>query len=799
MTGHSPRRPPLQTAQFRRLYSGSAAPSPTEPQPEVKQPTRTLPFQCPGCGALSQTSVSDAAGYFDVSRGPVQKYLGLLEPRNKHKRKSLDTDGVVRQALQSVDVEALKAQGIDLEGLLPAQPADPPPPAPQQAPHPPVCDRCHNLIHHSAGTSIFHPNVESLRDTIEESPFKHNHVYHILDAADFPMSLLPRLSSLLDITLRTQNRRSKAVNYSRGRLIEMSFVITRSDLLAPKKEQVDALMPYLTEVLRDALGRLGGRVRLGNVHCVSAKSSWWTRELKENIWKRGGAGWLVGKANVGKSQLFEAIYPKGRMKAGASKREISVNVFPAGHDLPDPGSVVEPVAETTTETSPATAIDTEATTETATEPTADPPLEATEGSPKTEPGAHEPNAFLSTSPDPSAADYTLLPPAQPETNYPVMPVVSSLPGTTASPIRVPFGSGRGELIDLPGLARSDLETHVQEAHRSGLLLSSRFAPEQHSLIPGKSLLLGGFIRLTPRNLPADGDHDLVFLAYAFTPIKSHATSTDKAIAVQTEAEGAPNVRNIAVPGTGATIKHAGAFQVRYDITRARTGPLTRKNAVNLKVESLPYRVLGIDILIEGCGWVELVVQVRTKQLNSTAWRRKPRPAAADSPAPPERLSASPDAPFFTEEEKSSGSDTDDTNSRPEPVNSIKNERKQTVHEPSETETENPKEEEKPQDPWAAFEAQVLGDSTPKPTPKSKGKASKAKAKQTKTEEEDLNWPVIDVYTPEGRFIGYRKPMNAYMLCKPKGPATKRPRKSMKGVKKEMKKMRREKEKGAGKP
>ena len=37
-------------------------------------------------------------------------------------------------------------------------------------------------------------------------------------------------------------------------------------------------------------------------------------------------------------------------------------------------------------------------------------------------------------------DASLLPPAQPETAYPQMPLVSSLPGTTASPIRVPCAS-----------------------------------------------------------------------------------------------------------------------------------------------------------------------------------------------------------------------------------------------------------------------------------------------------------------------------------------------------------------------
>jgi hypothetical protein len=569
-----------------------------------------------------------------------------------------DADQIVKEALKSVDVDALAQQGINLTALLPER-------APQTgaepaADTPPLCDRCHNLVHHSTGNSIYHPSIESLRDTIEESPYKHNHVYHVLDAADFPMSLLPRLHSLLDVSLRTQNRRAKTVKYQHGRRTEMSFVISRSDLLAPKKEQVDSLMPYLRETLREALGRVGGRVRLGNVHCVSAKRSWWTKELKEKIWERGGAGWLVGKVNVGKSQLFEAVFPKGRRGLEAPKNQISVDVFPRA----DPQATAQPTPES---------------------------AEAAVG---------------------LDDEFSLLPPPRPETDYPAMPVVSPLPGTTASPIRVPFGNGRGELIDLPGLARSDLEFHVREDKRASLIMKSRIVPEQQVLKPGKSLLLGGFIRITPRNVAPD--EELVFLAYAFTPIEPHLTSTAKAVAVQTQAEDAPRVENIAVPGTGAKIKHAGAFQLRYDVTKARSGPLTSKVAVGLKVEQLPYRVLGIDILIEGCGWVELAVQVRTK-----------------------KLFRSPVADGGGEEAEKAATIADQLQTldpRPEPVNVDKMQKLHGGEEP--------------------------------------------------------NWPVVDVYSPEGKFIGYRPPMNAWVRNKPKTKTGSRPRKSMKGVKKMQKAMRR---------
>lgn len=467
-----------------------------------------------------------------------------------------------------------------------------------------------------------------------------------MDAADFPMSLLPGINSLLDLMpMRSQNRRSRKGRFFAGKKTEMSFIITRSDLLAPRKDQVDRLMPYLVECLRDALGRVQRNVRLGNVKCVSAKRSWWTKELKEDIWQRGGAGWMVGKVNVGKSQLFESVFPKGRMDTTPSKHQISIPVYAHGRVGEEhPGSVK------VREESPLDELD----------------------------------------------EDSLLPPAQEETNYPRMPVVSSLPGTTASPIRVPFGGGKGELIDLPGLARSGLENFVLEEYRPSLVMKSRISPEQQVIKPGRSLLLGGFIRITPRT------PNLIFLAYAFTPITPHLSATEKAVSIQ-EQRGEVNVENIAVPGTGEKIKHAGSFDLQYDVTKRRVGPITRKDAVGMKVDRLPYRVLAIDILIEGCGWVEIVAQVRLKDL--------------ELPRPPPSIRVSGEEILQTLDL------SEDADRRNGP-----------------------------------------------------------------------NWPVIDVYSPEGRFIGSRAPMNAWLLNKALQTAAttrKRPRKSMAGAKKREKTGRRD--------
>lgn len=503
---------------------------------------------------------------------------------------------------------------------------------------------------------MFHPTVESLRETIEESPHKYNHIYHIIDAADFPMSLIPRLHVLLgDIPLRSRNRRSRSGKYMHDRQIEMSFIITRSDLLGPTKAQVDTIMPYLREVLRDALGRVGDRVRLGNLSCVSAKRGWWTKDVKEDIWKRGGAGWMVGKVNVGKSQLFEAVYPKGRMVDLQKTDDPQVSMY--DREMLTADELKE----------------------------------------------REQEEYLK-----NLDVGSLLPPAQPRKQYPEMPVVSSLPGTTASPIRIPYGNKKGELIDLPGLARSDLELFVRPEHRHSLIMLHRIIPEQESVKPSDSLLLGGgLIRITPRT---PGIH---FLMYNFTPLKQHLTNTIKATNFQAQERESIGVENISMDGVGDKMKHAGTFKLRYDVTKRRAGPLTRKDAVGLKTENLPFRVLSVDILIEGVGYVEIVAQVRARALELS--KRVP--------------------------------------------------------------VEVPQVREKTGDPFADMMNERRGTET------------RAVVRQEPAPEPEPAWPEIDVFSPEGRFIGSRRPIQGWLTNKPLiKPEHKkvRPRKSMRGQKKKEK-------------
>lgn len=443
----------------------------------------------------------------------------------------------------------------------------------------PICNRCHQLTHHHTGVPVIHPTIRSIQEIIEESPHKYNHIYHVLDAADFPLSLIPSLQRTLSLApQRGQNRRAKTSHFQYGRQAEVSFIITRSDLLAPKKEQVDTLMPYIVQVLRDALGASADNARLGNVRCVSSKRGWWTKQVKEEIWNRGGGGWMIGKVNVGKSGLFENVFPKGRTE------DINFDSL-----------------RRTTQQGPRAGVFTRAQSDS----------KATER----ELQFARPYDALQQKDETNLLDDSLLPPAPPEIPFPVMPVVSSLPGTTASPIRLPFGNGKGELVDLPGLPRGDLESFITENHRLDFVMRHRIKPEQLTIKPGQSLLIGGLVSITPLT------PEVTMLAYPFVPLNTHVASTERIKTVHTRQE-LSGIPTIARPGAGTRMHSAGIFPLKWDVTKKRAGPLTNPAAAGLKAQILPFIVFSLDVLIEGCGWVEIVAQVRRKLFEAESNREE---------------------------------------------------------------------------------------------------------------------------------------------------------------------------------
>ncbi|KAJ5659810.1 hypothetical protein N7507_006261 [Penicillium longicatenatum] len=569
-----------QMPNSRRLFSTTPI---QRKEVTAEELAEVLPVCCPGCGAFTQTIEPDEPGYYGGNRKQTRKLIA------SHKGAADKENAVINNTEPIELADGIIEQGEPVSDSLPEQTAaeESTAPVPTEETNIPVtenisisddipvsddisisenasvspsaralespdrntqiCDRCHDLIHHNKAVSSPKPTILSIREYINESPHKHNRVYHILDAADFPMSLVPRIHwALFAQEQRSRNRRSSTEKYHHGqKMPTISFIITRSDLLAATKEQVDSKMEYIRSILRNALGRAGKDVRLGNVHMISAHRGWWTKQVKDEIREHGGGIWVVGKANVGKSSFIEACFPKDsrrleNMAEWMEKREREISNQQQATPVNSDG---------------------------------------------------------------------LLPPAPREGLYPVLPVVSSLPGTTVSPIRIPFGRGRGEMIDLPGMERSELEDHVRDEHKRDLIMTKRVKPERCTLKPGQSLLLGGgLVRISAVN-PED-----TVMAATFVPIESHVTNTAKAIEIQAEQQPYRG-KVLMVEGTGSTIASAGKFDLQWDITASNL-PTSIAKAVKDKgipVPYLPYRVMAADILIEGCGWIEVSIQVRNKR------------------------------------------------------------------------------------------------------------------------------------------------------------------------------------------
>ena len=516
----------------------------------VGQHLDLLPKTCPGCGALTHNDATNKAGYYG-RRSIKNDIRQILEGHVSSARSAKDQDDLTLDETESTDLVQQESSGA-AERLSQA-----------------LCERCHDLSKESQGNSISHPSIDSIAAIIDESPYQHNHVYHILDAADFPASLIPNIFEELSLVhQRSQNRRAKSTMYKGGHRTTVSFIITRSDILLPSQAQIDRLMPWFIRTLRTALGWDNENARMGNVHLVSSKRGWWTKEIKEDIRQRGGANWMVGKVNVGKSNLFQVLYPKG-------------------------GREVEPDFALLREEA------------------------------------------MNESEDISSV---LMPPSQPLVPYPALPLVSSLPGTTASPIRLPFvgaNGKRGELIDLPGLFRSPLERFILPEHQASLVMTKRPKPESISIRPHQSLLIGGgLIRITPY-IPDSNASDAsvpVIIAHAFLPprVPTHLTSTIKAVQIQsgTLTSGIPSI--ISTPSSSPSdpvdispstseppetqttlpISSAGKFTLSKDLTSLYASKLLKNNNKTIRVQDLPFRVMATDIIIEGIGWIELTSQVR---------------------------------------------------------------------------------------------------------------------------------------------------------------------------------------------
>lgn len=477
-------------------------------------------------------------------------------------------------------------------------------------PHPisnikfPLCERCHSLLHQNTGSPLpAYPDLDTLVELIGESNHEKNHIFHLIDAADFPLSLIPQLRPYL----------TRYLPPLKARNLSISYIVTRADLLMPKEHQVTSMMTYLKTVLKGALpegeavenhcSRYGGFFRI-----LSVRAGWSVGRVKEDFSDKlyqlnshvescEGGIWIVGKVNVGKSRFVKEIVPKGsftnleRVTETVSGRRASYQ-----SEIQDTGEVhAENKKDTRIKTT-----------------------------------------------DQKLNQQLLLPP--------VMPTVSGIPGTTVAPVRFVLGTKKCEIIDLPGMERGRFLEYVRPDVRKKVQMQKRVDPGQYVVKDGQSLLLAGLIMIEPVTRGTN------FLMYPFTTLPAHVTSTESALKLMNH----PNPESSKLPilfqykpdpsifarykenndpeavankeilsqGGGSTptswkddhvpallpshIKPAGTFRLLHDVTRHRNPNLSGIPAA--KAEFLPYKIYSTDILLEGIGWVEVVAQIKNKQL-----------------------------------------------------------------------------------------------------------------------------------------------------------------------------------------
>ncbi|KAK7567352.1 hypothetical protein IWX49DRAFT_561609 [Phyllosticta citricarpa] len=782
-------------------------------QPPQKSLIEALPLSCPGCGAPSQTVTQDLPGYYSADMKHVKVHLKHDQEHNQPKKRE---DDIFTEALANLDPSLREQLGVGE-----SEESRPKPAAPL-----PLCYRCHRLSNHREGVPIDHPSINAIRAMIQESPHKRNRIYHVIDAADFPMSVIPDITRALDISpLRSRGRRASRSRWQDGKYSKVEFIITRADLLVPQEDMSRRLMAYMVDVLREKIGReYRDNIRLGNVHLVSAQRGWWTKPIKQKILKRGGANWFVGKVNVGKSSLFEVVFPKGekdyvdvrqlRQQAEKEKQESAPEEKDSEYDKKfssqeEKQEAEESKSEFNNEDTMAQADD-QALETSVDEATADELIQKTDDAEEEAPiekdfdaqsieecnqeQADEETAPAANSPDleeaiPESIDTdepltddqdlffsetSLLPPPRKEVDYPIMPMISHLPGTTASPIRIPFARGRGELIDLPGLDRAGMDQYVAPQYRSKLLLKSRQKAERIVLKPHESLVLGGgLVRITPATT------DLVYLVTPFVELPWHKSSTEKAIARERADDVNPRsgLVNWADEAARDHIRSAGVVPLSHDVTKMAAGPLGRKDVTSWKTHDLPFIVWGVDVLIEGLGWVEVTAQTRrfTGKIRATksadaGLRGKETTNANNADEDPSPLSQTETAMLPDDR---NNADDEDPSPQPQAETATSSDDANADGDPSP----------QPQAETATSEHDDTSSSqSPNPTNTITNTAAAAVA-DNDGRGPIVPFPQIDVFSPYGKCIGVRRPLMGSVLNAPrKAPPKERPWQSMKAVK-----------------
>ncbi|KAJ2003994.1 nitric oxide associated protein 1 [Coemansia thaxteri] len=167
-----------------------------------------------------------------------------------------------------------------------------------------VCQRCHTLKHYSRVDRPWREDTVSDPRSLKFLRYSTNLVAVVVcDLFDIPGSLIPHLGEFI------------------GERHPVILVANKADLL-PKDYHEERLRMWFRRFIKDL------DLNVQSIHFVSALKNIGTRELAADISERRRAGqdiYMVGRANVGKSELINALL---RISIGGSKHRVLASHVP---------------------------------------------------------------------------------------------------------------------------------------------------------------------------------------------------------------------------------------------------------------------------------------------------------------------------------------------------------------------------------------------------------------------------------------------------------------------------------------
>ncbi|KAJ2726690.1 nitric oxide associated protein 1 [Coemansia sp. Benny D115] len=167
-----------------------------------------------------------------------------------------------------------------------------------------ICQRCYKIMHHNTVEHHWKQDIVSDPRALKFLRYRSNLlVVVVCDIFDLPGSMIPNLGEII------------------GNSRPVIVVANKADLL-PKDYHAERVTMWFRQFARDL------RLNVQAIHLVSSLKNIGTRELAADITKHRQSGqdiYMVGRANVGKSELINALL---RISMGGYKHKVLASHVP---------------------------------------------------------------------------------------------------------------------------------------------------------------------------------------------------------------------------------------------------------------------------------------------------------------------------------------------------------------------------------------------------------------------------------------------------------------------------------------